>query len=111
MAAITVLLWIVNVVLETAGQLAFKAASAGATRTTLIRSPFLWSGIACFTVQFVTWFGLISLVPLSQAMLINSINIVAVMIGGRLLFGEKLTIARVAGASLVSFGVALAGAA
>ena len=103
-------LWIANVVLETAGQLLLKAAADKRHDKLLVRSPLMWSGVLCFAVQFVTWLALISLVPLSQAMLINSINIVAVLVASRLVFREKLTIARVAGASLISFGVALAGA-
>ena len=42
-------------------------------------------------------------------MLIGSINIVVVMLAGRLLFQERLDRLRVAGMSLIAIGVALAG--
>src|SRR5256885_2774761 len=51
----------------------------------------------------------LSLVPLSEGVLLGSINIVAIMIAGRLLFAEKLAPMRVAGIVLVSIGVAIVG--
>src|SRR5437763_4484324 len=47
--------------------------------TTLFRS-YLWIGIACFGLEFAVWFALLSLIPLSQAVLVGSINIVVLMI-------------------------------
>ena len=51
------------------------------------------------------------IIPLSQAVLVGSINIVVVMLAGRLLFGERLDGLRIAGMSLIAAGVALAGGA
>ena len=42
-------------------------------------------------------------------MLLGSVNIIAIMIAGRFLFGEALTRLRVAGILLVAFGVAVVG--
>ncbi len=42
-------------------------------------------------------------------MLLGSINIVAIMVAGRFLFGEKLTRLRVTGILLVTLGVAIVG--
>jgi drug/metabolite transporter (DMT)-like permease len=75
----------------------------------MLSSPPLWIGIACFGLEFGAWFSLLSLIPLSLAMLIGSINIVVVMLAGRLLFRERLDGMRVAGMSLIAVGVALAG--
>ena len=46
---------------------------------------------------------------LSDGVLLGSINIVAIMIAGRILFNEKLAPLRVAGIVLVSIGVAVVG--
>ncbi|MOA43056.1 4-amino-4-deoxy-L-arabinose-phosphoundecaprenol flippase subunit ArnE [compost metagenome] len=61
-------------------------------------------------LEFVAWIAFLSLVPLSQGVLLGSINIVALMVAGRLLFRERLTPLRVTGMLLVSAGVAVVGA-
>jgi drug/metabolite transporter (DMT)-like permease len=50
------------------------------------------------------------LIPLSDGVLLGSINIVAIMLAGRWLFGERLTRLRVVGIALVTLGVAVVGA-
>ena len=117
MTPVATALWIFNVILNTAGQLAFKSVAiaphhGGVSRWKgMLRSTMLWLGVVCFGLEFLAWFALLSLIPLSQAMLIASINIVAVMIGGRLLFADRLDVRRVAAMSLIAIGVALAGVA
>lgn len=71
--------------------------------------PVLWLGIACFVLEFLAWLALLSMVPLSLAMLIGSINVVVLMLAGKLLFRERLDRMRIAGMWLIAFGVALAG--
>jgi drug/metabolite transporter (DMT)-like permease len=115
MPNLAVFFWLANVLLDTAGHLAFKSAAVtGDTGElqrwrTMLGSPPLWVGIACFGLEFGAWFALLSLIPLSLAMLIGSINIVVVMLAGRLLFRERLDRMRVTGMWLIAFGVALAG--
>lgn len=75
----------------------------------MLSAPLFWTGIACFCVEFVAWYALLSLIPLSLAVLIGSINIVVVMLGGKILFRERLDGLRVTGMCLISLGVALAG--
>lgn len=111
-------LWLLNVVLDTGGQLAFKAAASdpaagdGLARWLHMASrPWLWLGIGCYVLEFLAWIAFLSLLPLSQAILLGSINIVAVMVAGRILFGEKLTHLRVAGIVLVTLGVVIVGVA
>ena len=112
MPAAAAALWVANFVLETFGQLALKAAAERDSRwARLMRSPWLWAGVVAFVAQFAAWLALLSIMPLAEAMLINSITIVTVMIAGRIFFKERLTPLRIAGAALVSIGVALAGAA
>jgi drug/metabolite transporter (DMT)-like permease len=115
MSRLAVALWVFNVVLDTAGHLSFKAAalakaaSEGRQWKKILGSVHLWAGIVCFCLEFAVWFALLSLIPLSQAVLIGSINIVVVMLAGRVLFRETLDGLRLAGMTLIAVGVALAG--
>jgi drug/metabolite transporter (DMT)-like permease len=109
-------LWVLNVLVDSGGQLAFKAAAAdpragdGLARWRyMARQPWLWAGIACYVAEFVLWLAFLSLVPLSEGVLLGSINIVAIMVAGRFLFAEKLSPMRVTGILLVSIGVAVVG--
>src|SRR5205809_1715577 len=108
MPHLAVVLWIANIVLDTAGHLAFKAAASGDWKS-MLRSSRLWVGIACFCLEFVAWLALLSLIPLSQAVLIGSINIVVVMLAGRIVFHERLDGVRIVAMWLIAIGVALAG--
>lgn len=103
-----------NVVFDTGGQLAFKAASRAqgdgwARWRALASEPWLWVGIACYLGEFVAWICFLSLVPLSEGVLLGSVNIIAIMIAGRLLFREVLSPLRVAGILLIALGVAVVG--
>ena len=109
-------LWLLNIVLDTGGQLTFKAAAGdeaagdGLARWKHMASrPWLWLGIGSYVVEFLVWIAFLSLIPLSEGVLLGSINIVAIMLAGRFLFGEKLTRLRVLGIALVTFGVAIVG--
>ena len=75
----------------------------------LLARPWLWVGLACYVAEFLVWLAFLSLVPLSDGVLLGSINIVAIMILGRVLLREKLKPMRVAGIVLVSIGVAIVG--
>ncbi|PZP46005.1 MAG: hypothetical protein DI601_07965 [Azospirillum brasilense] len=106
--------WILNILLDTGGQLAFKAAARtggdGMARwRAMAARPWLWFGLGCYVAEFVVWLAFLSLVPLSDGVLLGSVNIIAIMIAGRFLFGEALTRLRVAGILLVAFGVAVVG--
>jgi len=121
MSGLVVLLWVGNIFFDTVGQLAFKGA---ATRTdhdgqalsalrywsVLLRRPLLWLGIMAYVAEFLLWLAFLTLVPLSEGVLLGSINIIIIMILGRFFFHEKLTRMRVLGISLVAFGVAVVGA-
>ncbi|QWT20492.1 EamA family transporter [Bacillus sp. NP157] len=110
-------LWLANVLLDTGGQLAFKAAAGderagdGLARWKYMAArPWIWTGIACYVLEFVVWIAFLSLVPLSEGVLLGSINIVAIMIAGRFLFRERLSPMRVFGILLIAAGVAIVGA-
>lgn len=109
-------LWMANMLLDTGGQLAFKTAANdhgghdGLARWRhMAGRPWLWVGIACYASCFLVWMAFLSLVPLSVGVLLSSINIVALMLAGRWLLGEKLTPMRVTGILIVTAGVAIVG--
>lgn len=117
MHGLVLCLWVANVLLDTSGQLAFKAAAAderagdGLARWRyMFARAWIWLGIGCYVAEFVVWIAFLSLVPLSEGVLLGSINIVAVMVAGRVLFREKLSPLRVTGILLVAAGVAIVGA-
>ena|SRR5579883_483131 len=117
MTLLVLVFWLLNVTFDTGGHLAFKAAAAhpdagdGLERwKAMAQQPWIWIGVGCFVAEFVVWQAFLSLVPLSQGVLLGSINIVAVMIAGRWLFGEKFTPMRVLGSTLIAAGVAIVGA-
>src|SRR2546423_15675449 len=85
MPHLAVVLWIANILLDTSGHLAFKSAAAADWKS-MLRSSRLWGGIGCFALEFVAWLALLSLIPLSQAVLIGSINILVVLLARRLMF-------------------------
>ncbi|EQD66179.1 membrane protein containing DUF6, transmembrane, partial [mine drainage metagenome] len=51
----------------------------------------------------------LSLVPLAEGVLLATLNMVTIMLGGRFLFGEKLTPRRLLGVGLIAAGVILVG--
>ncbi len=110
------LLWLSNMLLDSIGQLAFKAAAGKEHPSNgldywwfVARQPFIHLGVACYLVEFVLWLAFLSIVPLSEGVILGSINIVTLMLGGHFLFGERLTSWRVAGMAFVAFGVSLVG--
>jgi drug/metabolite transporter (DMT)-like permease len=116
MTAAAVVVWLLNLLTDVVGQLAFKAASVDAGDDdglahwlTLLKKKWLWVGIAAYVVEIFTWLALMSLVPLSVAVLLGSINIIGVMIGGRILFAEKITKNRAAAVCLITLGVVCVG--
>lgn len=116
MSQLTVFLWVLNVVVDTLGQLAFKAAalsaapySGGAHWRYMLRHKWIWLGIVSYIFEFVLWLAFLSLVPLSVGVMLGSINIVAIMIAGRLWFNEKLSKWRLIGILLIACGVLIVG--
>jgi drug/metabolite transporter (DMT)-like permease len=116
MSKLAVCVWVASVLLDSIGRLALKSAAVSSPIDSewqrwkrMLRSPPLWAGIVCFCLEFIVWLALVSLIPLSQAILIGSINIVVVALAGRVIFRERLDAARISGIALIAIGVALAG--
>ncbi|AWM80031.1 hypothetical protein DKL61_06485 [Gammaproteobacteria bacterium ESL0073] len=116
MSPLVIVLWVSNVCFDTLGQIAFKfAATAPNNRDgwhywfDLFRNYWLWIGIGSYLAEFFLWLAFLSLVELSQGILLGSINIIAVMVVGRLLFNEILTPYRIIGMTLITAGVIFVG--
>ena len=116
MSALAIICWLLNVCVDTAGHLSFKAAAVSADETdgiarwrAMLRDKWIWLGLLAFVFEFVIWVAFLSLVPLSTGVLLTSANLIGIMIGGRIFFAEKLTPKRIAAAGLITVGVALVG--
>nr|WP_174505915.1 EamA family transporter [Acinetobacter sp. Marseille-Q1620] len=116
MSSIVILVWIVTILIDTFGQLAFKAAASENTENSglahwkaMAKRPWIWIGITCYIVEFVAWLAFLSLVPLSDGVMLGSINIVVIMIAGRLFFKEKLSKNRLIGVIFITIGVTVVG--
>ncbi len=116
MTTLALFLWLLNISVDTGGHLVFKmAASQGRDLPPLAHwrhmalRPWLWAGILCYVFEFFIWMAFLSQVPLSTGVMLGSINTVAVMVAGRVLFQERLTRWRTAGIGLITLGVALVG--
>jgi drug/metabolite transporter (DMT)-like permease len=116
MDGLTLLLLAAVLVLETVSHLCLKAA-AERTRTkgavshtrAMLAQPWLWLGVAAFVVLFLAWLAFIARVPLAKGIMLGTITIVGVMIGGRMLFNERITPPRATAVLLIAAGVALVG--
>ena len=116
MTALALMLWLLNMSMDSFGHLALKAAAShGLEVNTLLhwkhmlRSPWLWAGVACYICEFFVWVAFLSQVPLAVGVMLGSFNIVILMIAGRLMFRERLTPLRVTGITLITLGVILVG--
>ena len=118
MGAAAIGLWLTNLLLDTVGQLAFKVASSQPSRDdtplqhwrAMLGRPWIWLGVACYSVEFFTWLAFLTLMPLSVAVLLATVNIATVAVAGWWFLGERAGGWRVAGIALVAFGAALVGA-
>lgn len=104
----TLLFLLAFVAITTARQFAFKAAAI--LPKGLARSLLIGAAVLSAPVEMLVWIAFLSFVPLGQGVLAGCIAIVAVLVGGRIIFHERLTPPRVAAALLITLGVALAAA-
>ena len=99
-----------------AGQLLFKAASVRGAQAkvasywlALALDPVLWLGLAIYIAELFLYMAFLSIVPLWQGVMVVSLDLFLVMIGGRIFFGEELTPPRVLAIGLIATGVLLVG--
>jgi drug/metabolite transporter (DMT)-like permease len=112
------ILWVLCLCIETIAQLAFKASAsqtAGVSASNMahwkamLSNLWIWIGVACYVVEFFLYMAFLSLVPLAQGVLICSISIMTIMIGGRIFFAEKLSRKRIVAGMLIAIGVSMVG--
>jgi multidrug transporter EmrE-like cation transporter len=65
----------------------------------------LWIGLACYGVSVILWLGALSRVPVSLAYPMLSIGYVVNAFAAALLFGEVLSLPKLAGIALICAGV------
>jgi drug/metabolite transporter (DMT)-like permease len=116
MSVLATFIWALDLLFDATGHLALKSATrrvgtpiGSIAWRSLPLEPLFWLSIGAFAAEFLAWLSFLSLVPLSKGVLVGSLNILAVMIGGRVFFSEQVTEARVAAALLIGTGVALVG--
>jgi drug/metabolite transporter (DMT)-like permease len=112
---LAIFVWVLNIIVDTAGHIAFKRAATVGHDSELNRwkimlsSLPIWIGIFCFCLEFLLWLVLLSMLPLSLGILLSGFNTVAIMIAGRLIFQEVLDPLRILGITFITVGVALVG--
>jgi len=115
LSTLAILVWIMNIVVDTVGHMAFKSAAITEHESEwhrwkkMLSSIPLWVGIVCFCLEFVLWLVLLSILPLSSGVLLGTINMFAIMVAGRLLFRELLDPMRMLGMIFIILGVVLVG--
>lgn len=116
MTPLILLLWMLNAVVDTTGHISFKAAAYHSAHHDglahwkhMLTHRWIWFGVISYIAEFFLWTAFLSLVPLSRGVMLGSINIVIILLAGRIWFKEKMTPWRIAGVLLITFGVAIVG--
>jgi multidrug transporter EmrE-like cation transporter len=65
----------------------------------------LWFGLACYGISLIVWLGALSRVPVSLAYPMLSIGYVINAFAAALLFGEALSLGKLAGIGMICAGV------
>jgi multidrug transporter EmrE-like cation transporter len=65
----------------------------------------LWVGLACYGISVILWLGALSRVPVSVAYPMLSIGYVINAFAAAVLFGEALSVGKLAGIALICAGV------
>jgi drug/metabolite transporter (DMT)-like permease len=105
-----------NFLIDTFGQLSFKAAALRAPDEANIKrwqvmlsNYWIWGGVLAFVFEFFVWIAFLTQVPLAVGVLMSSLNILSIVIGGRIFFGEKLSRKRLMATVLIASGVLCVG--
>ncbi len=118
MTPITWVLLLGGVALNAAAQLFLKAATRASgvlvsdtgaiswsSAQHLLQAPPLWAGLCCYGVSVFLWIGGLSRVPVSIAYPLLSIGYIINAFLAALLFGEALSLTKLAGIALIVAGV------
>jgi multidrug transporter EmrE-like cation transporter len=74
----------------------------------MLRNIFLWLGLLFYGSGLFFWLIVLSKVDLGFAYLFTSLNFVVITAAGRLLFGEQISLMRIAGLVLICLGLCIA---
>ena len=123
MTPLLVLLFILSIGCDVAGQIFFKLGATQmpsdggnregggpgwlATAQQVLANRWLQAGIATYAVETIVWLRILAEVPISIAFPIASLNFLGVALASRWLLGEVVTSRQWAGAGVVTIGVAL----
>lgn len=115
MSLTIVLLFMTSIACEIGGQLFLKMGSRSLPDVSaggilvyiarLLSEPWLLLGVAIHAVEFVVWVRILSLVPLNVAFPLASLNILGIVLAGRLFLGETVSSRQWSGAALITLGV------
>ena len=116
MTSLAIVLWLLNMSMDTFGHLAFKIVANQGVQLNLkcywksmLFRPWLWAAAVCYACEFFVWAAFLSQVPLAAGVMLGSFSIVLLMIAGRLVFKELLTPWRLIGIFFITLGVILVG--
>lgn len=117
LSPLAILVWVLNVVCDTVGHVALKFAATKEIESNsewerwkaMLTSGALWLGIFCFCFEFVLWLVFLSVLTLSQGVLLGAINMVSIVLAGRFIFFERIDAMRFVGILLITLGVVLVG--
>lgn len=117
MGIVSIVAIVVGVLLNAAAQLLIKAGTADFAQLwnsnialSVIRvvfQPQIFAGLTCYVVSVAIWIFVLSRVPVSIAYPMLSIGYIVSAFAGYLLFGEALTVMKLAGIALIIIGVIL----
>ena len=118
MSTALIVLFLVTVALDVAGQLWFKLGlmrlpekqasdHIGVFWKGVFSSPLLWAGIATYVVELGLWLAVLANAPLNFVFPLASLGYVGVMLASRFVLKEVISPRRWAGALLITLGVAV----
>lgn len=112
-----IVLFVLSIVCDVIGQIAFKFGAdalpeySGAKWRPFMRALFAdrWVGIGLviYVAEFIIWVRILTLAPLGIAFPLASLNILAITLAGRLWLGEETGPSQWFGALLITAGVIL----
>lgn len=116
MSTLVLMLWLLNIIADTVGQLSFKAGALTENHyrnlkyyLNILCNRWVLLGIICYIFEFFLWLGFLSIIPLSNGVLLGSFNIVVVTLAGRYFFQETISYQKLLGVILVTAGVIIVG--
>ena len=106
--------FLASIACDVVGQLCFKFGARASADRELRMSvlgpllhPWVLAGVGVYAIEIVVWLRILSLVPLSIAFPIASLNFLAITLASRWWLREPVRARRWAGAALVTVGVVL----